>query len=198
MNNVTPNPLRDKLMKVLYDNADVVDTPWLTDKIWDEIIAVIEKEYTLSKAADIMWDECVKNGAKEWGEWDCEVDGKKFLIRIQLDSVPKFEQMVREKEELLSIVKSIAKGGLVASERDKNAMKKAMEAIGLLNSMVEGGEKHSETSKKVVEGAVVDLLHALQFKVDTPNNGAGIGVWAGTPEMADEYLRQNPSPSQKI
>lgn len=193
------NTLREAIIKLLYEEAP--NTPWLTDIFYDKLLSLIEREFqkrekdTFSKAADIMWDECVKNGAKEWGEWDCEVDGKKFLIRIQLDSVPKFEQMIREKEELLAMVKSTAKGALVASERDKNAMKKAMEAIGLLNSMLAGGEEHSETSKKLVEGAVVDLLHAMQFKADAPRNGAGLGVWAGTPEMADEFLRQNPSHS---
>ena len=81
-----------------------------------------------------------------------------------------------QKEELLTLVKSTAKGALVASERDKNAMKKAMEAIGLLNSMVAGGEEHSEKSRKLVEGAVVDLLHAMQFKSEEPKNGATLGA----------------------
>jgi len=75
-------------------------------------------------------------------------------------------------DEVLGLVKSTAKGALVANERDKNAMKKAMEAIGLLNSMVAGGEEHSETSRKLVEGAVVDLLHAMQFKVEETKNGS--------------------------
>jgi hypothetical protein len=75
-------------------------------------------------------------------------------------------------DEALGLVKSTAKGALVASERDKNAMKKAMEAIGLLNSMVEGGEKHSDVSKKKVEEAVVDLLHAMQFKAEKPKGGS--------------------------
>lgn len=95
-------------------------------------------------------------------------------------------------DEALGIVKSTAKGALVASERDKNAMKKAMETIGLLNSMILSGEQHTDTTRKTMEGAIVDLLHAMQFKADTPKNGAGLGVWAGTPEMADEFLRLNP------
>ena len=41
--------------------------------------------------------------------------------------------------ELSKLVASTAKGALVSSERDKNAMQKAMKAIGLMNSMVEGG-----------------------------------------------------------
>lgn len=97
--------------------------------------------------------------------------------------------------EALGLVKSTAKGALVASERDGQAMKKAMETIGLLNSMVLSGEQHTETSRKTMEGAIVDLLHAMQFKADAPKNGASLGAWAGTPEMADEFLRQNPSHS---
>lgn len=81
-----------------------------------------------------------------------------------------------EKEELLSLVKSTAKGALVASARDKNAMKKAMEAIGLLNSMVAGGEEHSETSKTFVEEAVAELLHAMQFKAEEPMNGSTLSA----------------------
>ena len=98
--------------------------------------------------------------------------------------------MNTEKEELLGLVKSTAQGALVASERDKNAMKKAMETIGLLNSMILSGEQHTEVSRKTMEGAIVDLLHAMQFKEDAPKNGATLGAWAGTPEMAEEFLRQ--------
>lgn len=70
-----------------------------------------EKENTLSTAADIMWDECVKNKAKEWGEWDAEVDGKKFLIRIQLDSVPKFETLMKEHREMREALENLSKLG---------------------------------------------------------------------------------------
>lgn len=70
-----------------------------------------EKENTLSTAADIMCDECVKNKAKEWGEWDAEVDGKKFLIRIQLDSVPKFETLMKEHREMREALENLSKLG---------------------------------------------------------------------------------------
>lgn len=78
--------------------------------------------------------------------------------------------------ELAKLVKSTAQGALVASERDKNAMKKAMEAIGLLNSMILSGEQHTETSRTIMEGAIVDLLHAMQFKAEEPENGATLGA----------------------
>ncbi len=100
------------------------------------------------------------------------------------------------KQELLNIVKSTAQGALAISERDKNAMKKAMETIGLLHSMILSGEQHTEWSRKTMEEAVSALLHAMQFKSEEPKSGASLGgTWAGTPEMADEFLRQNPSPS---
>lgn len=117
--------------------------------------------------------------------WLTDIFYDKLLSLIERE----FQKREMDKvNETLGLLKSTAKGALVASERDKNAMHKAMEAIGLLNSMVAGGEDHSETSKKLVEGAVVDLLHAMQFKADAPKNGAGLGVWAGTPEMATEFL----------
>lgn len=95
-------------------------------------------------------------------------------------------------DELLDFATATAKGALVASERDKKAMKKALETIGLLNSMIQGGEQHSEQSRKMMEDAVVDLLHALQFKEEEPKSGAALGgTWAGTPEMAEEFIRQN-------
>jgi predicted RNA-binding Zn-ribbon protein involved in translation (DUF1610 family) len=54
-----PNPLRDELMKVLYDNADESHTPWFSDKLWDDIIAAVEREY--QKRADHSTGKHIKS-----------------------------------------------------------------------------------------------------------------------------------------
>jgi len=103
-----------------------------------------------------------ESGVKEYG---MSIDDGLYLIKY-------IRTLEKQKEELLSTVKSTANGSLVASERDKNAMQKAMKTIGLLNSMILSGEEHSETSRKMMEDAIVDILHASQFKVEESKNGA--------------------------
>jgi len=105
--------------------------------------------------------------------WLTDVFYDKLLSLIESE----FQKREIDKvDEALGLVKSTAKGALVASERDKNAMHKAMEAIGLLNSMVLSGEQHTEQSRKQMEGAIVDLLHAMQFKYEELKNGATLGA----------------------
>ena len=161
--NETSSALRDAIMKILYEEAP--NTPWLSDVFYDKLLSLIEME----KNRDVnvyphqhTWkivDDITLHGKAKWVA--CSECGK-----LDCDFI----------DEALGLVRSTAKGALVASERDKNAMQKAMKAIGLLNSMVAGGEEHSETSKKLVEGAVVDLLHAMQFKVEETKNGSQLSV----------------------
>lgn len=155
--------LREAIIKLLYEEAP--DTPWLTDAFYDKLLSLIEMEKNRNVNVyphQHTWkiaDDITLHGKAKWVA--CSECGK-----LDCDYI----------DEALGLVKSTAKGALVASERDKNAMKKAMEAIGLLNSMIAGGEEHSEKSREVVEGAVVDLLHAMQFKAQDSNNGASLGA----------------------
>ncbi len=79
-------------------------------------------------------------------------------------------------DEALKLLKSTAQGALVMSERDKKAMHGAMKTIGMLNSMILSGEQHTKQSRETMENAIVDLLHAMQFKTEEPKNGATLGA----------------------
>lgn len=141
---------------------------WFQDKVSSNDITTFDKYcIILTLEGDMKGDK---------GDWIIQgVKGEIYPCKPDIfEATYESPVMREEKEELLSLVKSTAKGALVASERDKNAMKKAMEAIGLLNSMVAGGEDHSETSRKLVEGAVVDLLHAMQFKAEPPTESGAL------------------------
>lgn len=95
---------------VQYISSAVDSTPpksWYRE-IKEEIIEAIakaladerEKNNSVSRAVDILWDECVKNKAQAFGEWDCSVDGKKFMVRIQLDTLPSYSDLESEKSLL--------------------------------------------------------------------------------------------------
>lgn len=95
-----------------------------------------------------------------------------------------------EKEELISLVKSTAEGSLASNERCKKAMKKGLEAIGLLHSMVLSSEIHGSKSEEIVLEAVGLLHDALKFMSEKPKmESGGLGVWGGTPEMAKEFIK---------
>lgn len=99
--------------------------------------------------------------------------------------------------ELLALVASTAKGALASNERCKKAMTKALEAIGLLHSMNLSKELSGSKSEKIVLDAVGLLHEDLRFMSEVPQKESG-GLsphipkgWAGTPEMAKNYLREN-------
>lgn len=74
--------------------------------------AALRESNTVSHACDILWDECVKNKAKQFGEWKCSVDGKAFTVRIELDkpkSAEAPESAPKEPEDLGEIMGQAAK-----------------------------------------------------------------------------------------
>lgn len=75
-----------------------------TESERDTLLREKEGVTSVSHAVDILWDECVKNKAKEWGEWDATVDGKKCTVRIQLDSMPSYDTLLREHGEMRKFI----------------------------------------------------------------------------------------------
>ena len=69
--------------------------------------AELAEAKSVSRACDILWDECVRQGAKQFGEWDCVVDGKKFQVRIQLDTIPTYAELESQLSQCVEALKEM-------------------------------------------------------------------------------------------